>query len=187
MAFLPPGKGKHRKPVEVTWIYADCLVPEPNEMSPKELHDYILQEAAKVYPPEELRRIIWARQLDDDARTVELTVYKADVTRLYDIWLGKFGDDGVRLDLDQNLRDLHNPRYWQNFLRQNPRPDKVDERGRIRQHDVGRLAQAWLSCGTKLVKTYLRRLCDEWQESDLFYHEVGAHQLHTGTQLPDPA
>lgn len=187
IAFTPPGKGKNRKPVEVTWIYAGCLLPEPSGMSPKERHDGIIKEAAKVYDTEELSRIIWARQLDDDDWTVELTVYKADVQRLYDTWVTKFGDDDVRLDLYDSLRDLHNPRYWNDFLAHNPTPDEIDDRTLIRRHDVGHLAQAWVCCGTKLVKTYIRRLCDEWQEPDLLYHEVGTYQLHNGTQLPDSA
>jgi hypothetical protein len=108
-----------------------------------------------------LSRIIWARQLDDDDWTVELTVYKSDVKRLYDIWVAKFGDDAVRLDLYDSLRDLHNPRYWQDFLAHNPNPDNVDDRTLVRRHDVGRLAQAWVFCGTKLIKTYIRRLYDE--------------------------
>ena len=187
IAFTPPGKGKHRKPVEVTWIYAGCLLPEPNDMSSKEMRDGIIQEAAKVYNADELSRIIWARQLDDDDCTVELTVYKSDVRQLYDTWVARFGDDGVRLYLHDSLRDLHNPSYWQDFLATAPNPDEVDHRTLIRRHDVRRLAQAWVLCGTRLVKTYIRRLCDEWQEPDRLYQEVGAYQLHNGTQLPGPA
>ncbi|PVH70216.1 hypothetical protein DL98DRAFT_598000 [Cadophora sp. DSE1049] len=85
IAFTFPGKGKNRKPVEVTWIYAGCLLLEPT----------------------------------------------------------KFGDDAVRLDLYESLRDLHNPRYWKDFLAYNPNPDEIDDRTLIRRHDVGHLAQAW--------------------------------------------
>lgn len=183
ITFAVPGKGKNRKSVEVTWIYAGCLLPEPDDLTPREMHDQIMGEAAKVYDTEDLSRIIWARQLDDDDWTVELTVYKADVERLYDIWAAKPRDESILLDLHDSLRDLHNPRYWCDFLA-TPTPDAP--RPTIRQHDVQRLAQAWVVCGSKMVKTYLRRLAEEWQESDLFYREVGiAQNASQGTKLPE--
>ena len=187
IAFTPPGKSKNRKPVEVTWIYAACLLLEPDGMSPKEMHDSILQEAAQVYDPEDLSRIIWARQLDDDDWTVELAVYKADVDRLYDIWAARLGHGSIRLDLYDRLRDLHNPRYWRTFVACTLNPDGPEARTLIRQHDTSRLAQAWVGCQSKMVKTYLRRLSEEWQEQDLFYSEVGIHReaAQHGTKLPE--
>jgi hypothetical protein len=190
VAFTPPGKGSNRKPVEITWIYAGCLLAEPDNMSPREMHDRIMQEAAKVYGAEDLRCIIWARQLDDDDWTVELTVYKADVDRLYDAWGVKCQvDDSVCLNLHDSLRDLHNPRYWRDFLAATPNPDAIPDPTIIRRHDVQRLAQAWVGCGSRLVKTYLRRLTEEWQEKERFYLEVGIAQKASqhGTQLPDPS
>lgn len=186
IAFTPPGKSKSRKPVEVTWIYAGCLLPEPDGMSPKEMHDSIIQEAAKVYGPEDLSHIIWARQLDDDDWTVELAVYKADVDRLYDIWAARFRPGSIRLDLHDHLRDLHNPRYWQTFVACTLNPDGPEARTLIRQHDTSRLAQAWVGCQSRMVKTYLRRLSEEWQEQDLFYSEVGIcrEASQHGTKLP---
>jgi hypothetical protein len=187
IAFTPPGKSKNRKPVEVTWIYAGCLLPEPDGMSPKEIHDGIIQEAAQVYDPEDLSRIIWARQLDDDDWTVELAVYKADVDRLYDIWAARFRPSSIRLNLHDRLRDLHNPRYWQTFVACTLHPDGPEARTLIRQHDTSRLAQAWVGCQSKMVKTYLRRLSEEWQEQDLFYSEVGICRgaSQHGTKLPE--
>lgn len=186
MAFTPPRKGKNRKPIEITWIYAGCLLPEPEDMSPKEMHDAIIQEAAMVYGQEDLDRIIWARQLDDDDWTVELTVYKADVDRLSRIWAARSGDDSILLTLHDRLRDLHNPRYWKTFVAHTPNPDDhVEARTLIRQHDIGELARAWVGCQSKMVKTYLRRLSEEWGEQDLFYREVGACRDALGTKFPD--
>jgi len=157
-------------------------------MSPKEMHDSILQEAAKVYGPEDLGRIVWARQLDDDDWTVELAVYQADVDRLYDIWAAK-RHSSIRLDLYDRLRDVHNPRYWQTLVACTLNPDGPEARTLIRQHDTSRLAQAWVVCQSKMVKAYLHRLSEEWQEQDLFYSEVGIHREASqhGTKLPDPS
>jgi hypothetical protein len=185
MAFAPPRKGKNRKPIEITWIYAGCLLPEPEHMSPKERHDAIIQEAAMVYGQEDLDRIIWARQLDDDDWTVELTVYKADVDRLLGTWAARFRDDSILLNLHDRLRDLHNPRYWTTFVAHTPNPDNLEARTLIRQHDICELAQAWVGCQSKMVKTYLRRLSEEWKEQDLFYREVGACRDALGTKFPD--
>jgi hypothetical protein len=157
-------------------------------MSPQEMHDGIMKEAAKVYNLGDLSRIIWARQLDDDDWTVELTVYKADVTRLYEIWAAKCAEeDAIHLDLYDCLRDLHNPRYWQTLVASTPNPDSLEDRTLIRQHDIGRLAQAWVRSQSKLVKTYLRRRSEEWQEQDLFYREVGIcrEASQHGTKCPE--
>jgi hypothetical protein len=187
LAFVPPGKGKNRASIEVTWIYAGCLVPDPREMSPKEVHDAILHEAAKVYDAKVLGRIIWARQLSDEDKTVELTVYASDVQRFYDIWVAKLDDDSVQLNLHDSLRDLHNPRYWPALLATASNPEKVDGRTLIRRHDVRQLAAAFQVCGSKLVRQYLTQLCAVWEESDLLYHEVGAYRERTGMKFPDRA
>jgi len=185
MSFTPPRKGKNRKPIEITWIYAGCLLPEPEHMSPKEMHDAIILEAAMVYGQEDLDRIIWARQLDDDDWTVELTVYKADVDRLSRIWAARSRDDSIHLILYDRLRDLHNPRYWKTFVAHTPNPDHLEARTLIRQHDIGELARAWVGCQSKMVKTYLRRLSEAWKEQDLFYREVGVCRDALGTKFPD--
>jgi hypothetical protein len=190
IAVIPPGKGKNRNPVELTWIYAGCLLPEANDMSTKKVYDLIMQEAAKVYEPEELKRIIWARQLDDDDWTVELTVYKADVHRLYEIGRAKFEERETSLDLSHCLRDLHNPCYWSDFLAATPTmptTNAADMRALIRQHDVRRLAEAFEVCDSKLVRRYLTRLCEAWGMGGLLYDEVGAYRERTGMKFPDPS
>jgi hypothetical protein len=156
-------------------------------MSPKEVHDAIMQEAAKVYDAKDLGRIIWARQLHDEDWTVELTVYTSDVKRFYDLWVAKFGDDSVQLSLHDSLRDIHNPQYWHDFLAMAPNPKNVDDRTLIRRHDVRQLAEAFELCESKLVKRYFTQLCDAWEEKDLLYHEVGAYRERTGMKFPDPS
>ncbi|RFU33165.1 hypothetical protein B7463_g3161, partial [Scytalidium lignicola] len=51
---------------------------DPGGMTEKDIHDWILQEIAKIYTPEQLTRITWCRQLRDDKQSVELTLH-ADV------------------------------------------------------------------------------------------------------------
>ena len=58
IASTPPGKAKHGKLVEITWMYNDCLILDPSGLSPKEVHDQIMAAAAKTYNPENLSRIL---------------------------------------------------------------------------------------------------------------------------------
>ncbi len=71
----PPGKAKVRQPGEGGGIYADCLIEDPGGMTEKDIHDAIAREIAKIYAPAQLQQIIWCRQLQDDERNVELTVF----------------------------------------------------------------------------------------------------------------
>jgi hypothetical protein len=154
-------------------------------MSPKAVHNAIMQEVAKVYNAADLGRIIWARQLDNEDWTVELTVYKSDVKRFYELWVAKLGDDSVQLSLYDSLRDIHNPQDWHDFLARTPNPENVDDRTLIRQHDVRQLAEAFEVCESKLVRRYLTQLCEAWEEKDRLYHEVGAYRERNGMKLPD--
>jgi hypothetical protein len=58
LVFVSLGKSKNRALIEVTWIYAGCLVLDLREMLPKEVYDVILHEAAKVYNAKVLGCII---------------------------------------------------------------------------------------------------------------------------------
>jgi hypothetical protein len=111
MTFTPLGKAKNRQPVEVTWMYADCLVDHPEDMTAKQVHDRIMEEISGIYSVEQMSRILWCRQLLDDDWTVELTVYKDALYELSEVWRKKFGLGLSRLDLNEGPRDIHDPFY----------------------------------------------------------------------------
>jgi hypothetical protein len=180
MTFLPPGKAKNRQPVELSWMYADCLLQDPGAMTEKEIHDAILQEAARIYTPDQVARIIWCRQLLDDDQTVELAVHSDAVHDLTETWRQKFGLGWSRLDLNEGRREIHSPLYWTGSKLQGPLA--------IQERDVCSLARAWVLCPSKLVRTYLFSRCKAWHQEKLFYQEVGLYrELQHGTKLPDLA
>jgi len=186
MLFTPPGKAKNRQPVEVTWMYADCLVCNPEDMTAKQIHDGIMKEISGVYSVEQMSRILWCRQLLDDDRTVELTVYKDALYELSEVWRKKFGLGLSRLDLNEGPRNIHDPFYWKHFL-ETGGDKEMDESSLIRKCDVISLARAWVVCQSKLVKTYLYSRCNDWHQDKTFYTEVGTYRktLQHGMKFPD--
>ena len=186
MTFTPPGKAKNRQPIEVTWIYADCLVDSPEGMTAKEVHDRIMEEISGMYSVEQMTRILWCRQLRDDDQTVELTVYKDALYELSDVWREKFRLGLSRLDLNEGPREIHDPFYWKHFLEADGNGER-DESMVVQRYDVISLAHAWVVCQSKLVKTYLYSRCNNWHHEKTFYAEVGTYRksLQHGMKCPD--
>ena len=57
MRFIPLGKAELRRPIGVTWIYADYLIDDPKYMTAKQIHDHIVQELSRLYSADQLSRI----------------------------------------------------------------------------------------------------------------------------------